>query len=65
MIHQLEIGKDHYFYKDKNGFVRSVQLYTGNSESNALVSCVSVRQISNIVLLVESNKEVQSLMGET
>ena len=29
-------------YKDKNGYVRSVQLYIGNSESNALVSGVLV-----------------------
>ena len=47
-------------YKDKNGYVRSVQLYIGNSESNALVSGVLVRPISKIVLLVESNKDVRS-----
>ena len=51
-------------YKDKNGYVRSVQLYIGNSESNTLVSRVLVRPISKIVLLVESNKEVRSPTGE-
>ena len=51
-------------YKDKNGNVRSVQLYVGNSESNTLVSRVLVRPIPKIVLLVESNKEVRSPTGE-
>ena len=51
-------------YKDKNGHVQSVQLYIGNPESNALVSQVLVQPISKIVLLVESNKEVRSLIGE-
>ena len=47
-------------YRDKNGYVRSVQLYSGNSESNALVSRVLERPVSKIVLLVEENKEVRS-----
>ena len=51
-------------YKDKNGYVRSVQLYIGNSELNTLVSRVLVRPISKIVLLVESNEEVRSPTGE-
>ena len=51
-------------YKDKRGYVRSVQLYIGNSGLNTLVSRVLVRPISKIVLLVESNKEVRSPTGE-
>ena len=41
-----------------------MQLYIGNSESNALASRVLVRAISKIALLVESNKEVQSPTGK-
>ena len=55
---------DIVFYKDKNGYIQSVQLYIGNSDSNALVSHVLVRPILKIVLLVKSNKEVRSPMGE-
>ena len=29
---------DIVFYKDKNGYIQSLQLYIGNSDSNALVS---------------------------
>ena len=51
-------------YEHKNGYVQSVQLSIGNSESNTLVSHVLVQPISKIVLLVESNKEVRSLTEE-
>ena len=46
-------------YNDKDGHVRSVQLYVSASDSDQLLSRVLVRPINKIVLLVEM-KEVRS-----
>ena len=48
-------------YPGEKGHVRSVQLYVGMSDPSKLLSCVLVRPIDKIILLVESDNEVQSL----
>ena len=46
-------------YKEEDkGYVRTVQLYLGCSDPTKLISCVLLRPIDKIVLLVHSNKEV-------
>ena len=50
-------------YPDEKGHV-SVQLYVGTSDPSKLLSCVLVRPIDKIILLLESDNEVQSLTEE-
>ena len=51
-------------YKDDKGYVPTVQLYLGCSDPANLISRVLVRPLDKIVLLFDSDKEVQSLTDE-
>ena len=51
-------------YKEDKGYVRTVQLYLGCSDPANLISRVLVRPLDKIVLLFDSDKEVQSLTDE-
>ena len=46
--------------KDDKGYVRTVQLYLRCSDPTKLISRVLVRPIDEIVLLLDSDKEVRS-----
>ena len=46
--------------KDDKGYVRTVQLYLRCSGPTKLISRVLVRPIDEIVLLLDSDKEVRS-----